>query len=82
MKKKRYADGGIVANQNPQQPTYPFQQANTTAASKPEVQQTFNVQPQVNAVQPVGQPKAMRKGGYVKVADGIAQRGKTRGRLV
>ena len=82
MKKKRYADGGIVANQNPQQPTYPFQQANTSASSKPEVQQTFNVQPQVNAPQPTGQPTAMRKGGYVKAADGIAKRGRTRGKLV
>jgi hypothetical protein len=26
--------------------------------------------------------KGMRKGGYVKVADGCAQRGKTRGKLV
>ena len=82
MKKKRYADGGIVANQNPQQPTYPFQQANTSAASKPEVQQTVNVQPQANPAQPMMQTRMMRKGGYVKVADGIAQRGKTKGRLV
>lgn len=27
-------------------------------------------------------PRAMRKGGYVRAADGIAKRGKTKGRLV
>lgn len=40
--------------------------------------------PQVNPMGDVVSPVAagMKKGGYVKSADGIAQRGKTRGKIV
>lgn len=77
MKKKRYADGGNVAVQ---QPTYPFYsnqpQANTTQPNG--VEQTFNIQPTASS----GQPQTMRKGGYVTKADGCAKRGRTRGKIV
>lgn len=32
--------------------------------------------------QSLGTPKKMKKGGYVSAADGCAQRGKTKGRIV
>ena len=40
--------------------------------------------PQVNPMGDVVAPaaKGMKKGGYVKAADGIAKRGKTKGRMV
>lgn len=88
MKKKCYADGGMT-----QQPTYPFygnQQSATTTS--PGVNQTVNVdgaQPQqpANPFQSQQQPQGMKKGGAVKSSaskrgDGIAKKGKTRGRMV
>lgn len=78
--KKRYADGGEIASQ---QPTYPFY-GNTPQPSttQPGMNQTFNIQPTVSA----GQPTQMKKGGKVssasKRADGCATKGKTRGRMV
>jgi hypothetical protein len=66
--------------------TYPFQSSSSAAPTGSEVSQTFNIQPSANA----GQPQAMKKGGAVKAkakvkagrGDGIAQRGKTRGRMI
>lgn len=81
-KVKKYADGGMT-----QQPTYPFYgnqpQPSTT---QPGMAQTFNIQPQASAGQPQ-QPQQFKKGGAVKSsaskrADGIAAKGKTRGRIV
>lgn len=77
--KKRYADGGNVSTQ---QPTYPFY-GNTQqpATTQPGVAQTFNIQPQATDTAQV----KMKKGGKVssasKRADGIASKGKTRGRI-
>jgi hypothetical protein len=86
MPKKRYNDGGIT-----QQPTYPFgtnvQQSSAPADTQATggVNQTFNMQPQATA-QPAAPASTFRKGGKVKSSaskrgDGIAQRGKTRGRM-
>lgn len=36
----------------------------------------------MSKVDAMGNPTGMRKGGYVKAADGCAQRGKTKGRMV
>lgn len=79
-KVKRMNIGGNTGTT--QQPTYPFStnaQQPTTAQDGQGVNQTFNMQPQAQ----VGQPPKMtfRKGGYVKKADGAAQRGKTRGKI-
>lgn len=88
-KKKRYNDGGIAGAT--QQPTYPFgtnvQAAAPADQSASGVNQTFNMQPQATA-QPATPPASFtfKKGGKVasasKRGDGIAQRGKTRGRMV
>jgi len=88
-KKKRYNDGGMTGAT--QQPTYPFG-TNVQAAAPADTQssggvsQTFNMQPQATA-QPAAPTSTMfKKGGKVvsasKRGDGIAQRGKTRGRMV
>lgn len=94
MKKaKRYQDGGVTINQQPAElpglssygqssASYPFQ---STAASgggtDSGVNQTFNIQPTAQAGQP---EQVMKRGGKVKAhrGDGIAQRGKTKGRMV
>ena len=52
------------------QPAYPFQAA----------QSGMSPQQQINVGEPTA-GRAYRKGGYVKAADGIAQRGKTKGRM-
>jgi hypothetical protein len=89
MPKKRYNDGGMAGVT--QQPTYPFG-TNAPAATMASdgssmggVNQTFNMQPQATA-QPAAPTSAIfKKGGKVNSAskrgDGIAQRGKTRGRV-
>jgi len=85
-KTKRYNDGGVT-----QQPTYPFgtnvqttPPAGTQAAGG--VNQTFNMQPQATAQPAAPTASTFKKGGKVvsasKRGDGIAQRGKTRGRMV
>lgn len=80
-KVKRMNVGGNTGTT--QQPTYPFstnaQQPAAGAQEGQGVNQTFNMQPQAQA----GTPRQMtfRKGGYVKKADGAAQRGKTRGKI-
>lgn len=86
-KTKRYNDGGVT-----QQPTYPFgtNVQPTTTASGTEgmggVNQTFNMQPQATAQPAASTGTTFKKGGKVasasKRGDGIAQRGKTRGRMV
>ena len=96
MKIKKMADGGTTPGS--QQPTYPFYgNQQTQATTTPRVVQNVNIpQPGFPLSQPQpmntsGQP-AMKKGGRVKKmakggsassrADGIAQRGKTRGRVL
>lgn len=79
-KTKRFDVGGSVGTT--QQPTYPFStnaQQPASAQDGQGVNQTFNMQPQASAGQP--QQMTFRKGGYVKKADGCAQRGKTRGKI-
>lgn len=85
-KTKRYNDGGVT-----QQPTYPFgtnAQPTTTSGSESMggVSQTFNMQPQATAQPAAPTGTTFKKGGKVgnasKRGDGIAQRGKTRGRMV
>ena len=95
MKKKRYADGGTTIVQQPQQlpglsnyggatNNYPFQSDASSgggaAAGSSGVNQTFNIQPTAQS----GAEPAMKRGGKVKAhrGDGIAQRGKTKGRMV
>ena len=93
MKKtKRFDDGGMVGNSN-----YPFGQGQASAAPAPTGAGLGNTSPlvQVNAgaadATQVDQnpatatPVQMKKGGRVTASrrgDGIAQRGKTRGRMV
>jgi hypothetical protein len=89
MKKKvkRFDDGGVVGNNN-----YPFGQSQA-ASSSPASTGLGNASPlvQVNtpgaevAEQPQNaMPFGMKKGGMTTArrGDGIAQRGKTRGRMV
>jgi hypothetical protein len=85
-KTKRYNDGGVT-----QQPTYPFGtnvQATTPTDTQSAggVNQTFNMQPQATAQPAATTAPTFKKGGKVvsasKRGDGIAQRGKTRGRMV
>lgn len=84
---KRFDDGGVVGNSN-----YPFGQGQTSSATpstglgnnSPLVQvntPTAQTEETTDASKPFG----MKKGGKVTVSrrgDGIAQRGKTRGRMV
>jgi hypothetical protein len=85
-KVKRYNYGGVT-----QQPTYPFgtnaESSNTSDSDEVGgVNQTFNMQPQATAQPTVSTAPVFKKGGKVvsasKRGDGIAQRGKTRGRMV
>ena len=85
---KRFDDGGVVGNSN-----YPFGQGQTSSAPaastglgnmSPLVQVNT---PGVQTEEPTesAKPFGMKKGGKVTAArrgDGIAQRGKTRGRMV
>lgn len=91
VKKFRYNDGGVVANSN-----YPFGQGQVSAAPAPTSTGLGNNSPlvQVNAsgaeateTSAASQPFGMKKGGAVKSrtttrGDGIAQRGRTKGRFV
>jgi len=87
MPKKRYNDGGVT-----QQPTYPFgtnaPAATTTSdgSSAGGVNQTFNMQPQATAQPSAPTGATFKKGGKVggsasSRADGLAMRGKTRGKM-
>lgn len=80
--KKRYADGGEIAAQQPTYPFYGNQPVASTTEPSAGMNQTFNIQPTASA----GQPTQMKKGGKVssasKRADGCATKGKTRGRVV
>jgi hypothetical protein len=75
--KKRYADGGEIAAQQPTYPFYGNQPAPTTTQPSEGVSQTFNIQPGM-APSDMG----FKKGGTVRSAsqraDGCAIRGKTR----
>jgi hypothetical protein len=79
--KKRYADGGEIAAQQPTYPFYGNQPVASTTQPNAGVNQTFNIEPTAMA-----QPQRMKKGGKVssasKRADGCATKGKTRGRMV
>jgi hypothetical protein len=75
--KKRYAEGGEIAAQQPTYPFYGNQPAPSTTQPGEAVNQTFNIQPGM-APGDMG----FKKGGKVKSAskraDGCAIRGKTR----
>jgi hypothetical protein len=87
---KRFDDGGVVSNSN-----YPFGQGQTSSApatstglgnTSPLVQVNT---PGVQTEEPTesAKPFGMKKGGAVKASkshrgDGIAQRGRTKGRFV
>jgi hypothetical protein len=83
---KRFDDGGVVGNSN-----YPFGQGQTSSAAPSTG--LGNTSPLVQVNTPAAQteettdsskPFGMKKGGKVTArrGDGIAQRGKTRGRMV
>lgn len=88
---KRFDDGGMVSNAN-----YPFGQGQSTVASAPTDTGLGNNSPLVQVTTPGAeatetpastQPFGMKKGGTVKASkshrgDGIAQRGRTKGRFV
>ena len=90
-KVKRFDEGGVVANYN-----YPFGQSQASAAPAPtstslgnnsplvQVNSTAAETPQVFENPATAAPIQMKKGGKVTTrrGDGIAQRGKTRGRMV
>ncbi len=88
-KAKRFDDGGMVGNSN-----YPFGQGQAPAAPASvvtglegvtPVEQTVPFDAQANTSAASAKPFGMKKGGKVSTArrgDGIAQRGKTRGRMV
>jgi hypothetical protein len=90
-KAKRFDDGGVVANYN-----YPFGQSQASAAPAPTSTGLGNNSPlvQVNAGTAdatqtaqnpaTATPVQMKKGGKVTArrGDGIAQRGRTKGRFV
>jgi hypothetical protein len=72
--KKRYSDGGSIAvgAYTPQAPSLsgPFDRSQNTREVLDGLQSSNT--PVINA----------KKGGYVKAADGIAKRGKTRGKYL
>jgi len=85
-KTKRYEDGGVVGNSN-----YPFGQSQS-ASSAPASIGLGNTSPLVQVNTPgvdmtesaeAAKPFGMKNGGMTasKRADGIAQRGKTRGKI-
>ena len=75
MKKtKRYADGGSAISVGAYMPQSP--------SSAGPFDRTQNTREVLDGLQETSNPVLkMRKGGYVKSADGIAKRGKTRGKL-
>lgn len=85
---KKYALGGEI--DAPQQPTYPFSLNQTPGGGGDSgaggVNQTFNIQPQAMNEPPGSGGTIFKKGGKVisasRRADGIAVRGKTRGKMV
>jgi hypothetical protein len=86
---KRFDDGGVVGNAN-----YPFGQSQASAAPAPTSTGLGNTSPLVQVTTPGAQaeetasmvkPFGMKKGGKVissRRGDGIAQRGRTKGRFV
>jgi hypothetical protein len=85
---KRFDDGGVVANSN-----YPFGQGQTSSAAPQTSTGLGNNSPLVQVTTPGAQaeettdsskPFGMKKGGKVTAhrGDGIAQRGRTKGRFV
>jgi len=79
VKKKRYAEGGEIAAQQPTYPFYGNQPAASTTQPAEGVSQTFNIQPGMSSAD-----MGFKKGGRVRTAsqraDGCAIRGKTRAR--
>jgi hypothetical protein len=87
-KAKRFDDGGVVGNSN-----YPFGQAQAASAPASTSPGLGNTSPLVQVTTPGAQaqevvesakPFGMKKGGMTasRRGDGVAQRGKTRGRMV
>lgn len=52
------------------------------AAMAPKLDKAYNAASSTAPKPAASQPKKFAKGGYVRAADGIAQRGKTKGRLL
>ena len=76
-KTKRFEDGGMVGSSN-----YPFGQGQTPAVP---AEQTVPFDAPADTMDVPAKPFGMKKGGKVSTArrgDGIAQRGKTRGRMI
>jgi hypothetical protein len=74
-RKKRFADGGTIAvgTYSPQAPT----------SASPTVDRSQTTNEVLDNMQQANTPTiAAKKGGYIKSADGVAQRGKTRGKYV
>jgi hypothetical protein len=89
---KKYKDGGIYTAEMGQPPTDPEgAPATKKAAPKPIPKKTAPPKdtvfregmpvPQDKDGASAGKTKKMANGGYVRAADGIAQRGKTRGKM-
>lgn len=94
---KRYNFGGPVGGTPPQpqsdnqvgssytggSTTYPFPQAGGSSAASPTSNTVVNVggETQADTATNPFAPTAMRKGGFIRAADGIAKRGKTRGKM-
>jgi hypothetical protein len=88
---KKYKDGGIYTAEMGQPPTDPEgappskKPAPKTAPKKPAPKDSVFREgmpvPQDIDGGSAPKPKKMASGGYVKSADGIAQRGKTRGKM-
>ena len=79
MRKKRFSDGGqtggtlAVGAYMPQAPT----------SASPIVDRSQTTREVLDGMQQANTPTLMaKKGGYIKAADGIALRGKTRGKYV
>ena len=88
-KTKRYDEGGVVGNTN-----YPFGQSQAAATMPAPPSGLGNTSPLVQVNTPgaaveesaeAAKPFGMKKGGKVSASrrgDGIAQRGKTRGKMI
>jgi hypothetical protein len=89
---KKYAEGGIYTAEMGKPPTDPEGVPAKKAASKPAPTPKKTVPrdtvfregmpvPQDKDGASAGKTKKMANGGYVRAADGIAKRGKTRGKM-
>jgi hypothetical protein len=83
MSKKKYQDGGVVGNTN-----YPFGQGQAQSAPPASTGMTQTPAVEINTAgsesAQLSRPFGLKKGGSVKQhrGDGIAQRGRTKGRML